>query len=165
MFEDGKELHLEMLRKLALCGASIEEIPGRLVWNKPTAQPRRKTNLKIVGAASRHILYGLLIKPTRFFKYVAALLLSIGLYEWGTILYNCLHSFNRTPEGSLSRDIWTALSASFSKSPHTFAIASVALLLGIQAFSYLALLQVMKLQQEETLRHILAVLANQSDAD
>lgn len=162
MFERDKELHLEVLRKLALYGASISEIPGRLIWKEQKTQARRKTNLNFVGSAGRHLLYGMLIKPTRMFKYLAGLLLLIGFYEWGTIVINIFEFIELSASESFWLSLWNALSKSFSNSPHTFVIGSLGLVLGLQAFSYLALLQLLKLQQEETLRHILAILGDRN---
>lgn len=159
LFEEGKELHLEILRKLALCGANMMEIPGRLIWKTTKQQPRRRNNLKIFDSAKRHFWLGILIKPTRMFKYLAVLLILVGFYE-------CMNIFRRflayyTDRGAFWDDVWQGLYQTFAHSPHSVVIASVCLILGFQALSFMALLQVFKLQQDETLRHVIAILENQ----
>lgn len=155
LFEDGKQLHLEILRKMALSGANIREIPGRLIW-KQKKHERRKNNLNVAGSAKHHLLYGMLVRPTRLFKYIAALLFVFGLYEVGTILYNVVMSYQ--PQVHWVHDLSLAIKTSFFRSPHTFILASVALILGFQTFSFLTILEVSRLQHEETLRHQIEIL-------
>jgi glycosyltransferase involved in cell wall biosynthesis len=162
LLEEGKEFHLEILRKLTLVGANIVEIPGRLRWKQTKQQPRRKNNLKVFQAAERHIWYGLLVKPTRIFKYVALALCLVGIYELGAIATSAISNFQYN--GEFWHSAWRALSASYHHSPHTFIIAGVSLILGFQTFSFLAIFQVLKLQQEETLRHMMALYAQQAKA-
>lgn len=155
LYEEGKELHLEILRKASVLGAHLVEIPGRLIWKSEKGQ-RRKTSLKVVKAASRHFLYGVLMRPTQFFKYFALILLALGVYELGMLFGVFLDFYKPMPDFWLG--VWQGLAKTFDHSPHTVVIASVALILGFQTFSFLVILQLLKLQQEETLRHMLALL-------
>lgn len=159
LYEDGKELHLEILRKASVLGARLVEIPGRLIWRVGKGA-RRKTSLKVVKAASRHFLYGVLMRPTQFFKYLSVLLLGLGLYEVGMLLGVFLDFYQAMPDFWLG--VWQGLAKTFNHSPHTVVIASVALILGFQTLSFLVILQLLKLQQEETLRHVLAILQSSS---
>lgn len=157
LLEEGKEFHLEVLRKLSLRQAAVHEIPGRLVWRDARKRNRRGIGLRTVDAATRHVWYGLLLKPTRAFRWAAALLLLVGVYEVGTIATHAVSAFVSLPEG-LARSVWTALAVSFAASPHTFWIAGISLVLGLQLVSFLALLQILKLQHEDTLRHLMAII-------
>ncbi len=163
LFEEGKELHLEVLRKAAILGCKIVEVPGDLVWKKEDG-PRRKTNLKVLGAAKNHLLYGLLIKPTRLFKYLVALLFLVSIYEYVVIGSSVFNFWPETDEG-FWRKLWIGLSSSFNQSPHTFFIAGLGTILSIQTFFSLATLQILKMQQEEVLKHIVRVLENQHRRD
>lgn len=156
LFEDGKQLHLEILRKMALSDAVIREIPGRLIW-KQHKQVRRKNNLNVTDSAKKHLLYGLLVKPTRLFKYIGVLLLLFGLYEAGTIFYNVVSFYQ--PDENLLKALSLAIKTSFFNSPHTFILAAVGLILGFQTFSFLALLEINRMQHEESLRHQLELLS------
>lgn len=159
LLEDGKELHLEILRKLYLMGANFVEIPGRLVWKLEKGTRRRKTNLRFVGAAKNHFSYAMLVRPTRIFWYIATFFLAIGLYESMTMAVSFFKHYPSDEE-----DIWvaisTGLSGAFAQSPHTVVIAIVAIILSLQVFFYLGILMFLRLQQEETLRHLLTVLEN-----
>jgi glycosyltransferase involved in cell wall biosynthesis len=158
--ESGKELHLEILRKLQIYGAKIVEIPGRLIWKKEDAKGRRSNNLKIVESATKHWLYGFMVKPTSLAKYLTCFLIVLGLYECFNILMQTLHFLAVIPVGekNIAQLIWLALAASYSHSPHTFFIAFVSLILGIQTLFFLIVLHVSKMQHEESMKHILILL-------
>lgn len=152
-FEDSKELHLEMLGKLIVQGANVVEIPGRLCWRNTKQKPRRKTPLKFISSAKQHLLYGLLLKPTRFFSLVAMLTLGVGVYESVIILMSVLESF--TWVGGFAHSLWLALHRSFAASPHTFVIAAVAYVLGLQMLFALIFWQILMMQHNELQRLIL----------
>ncbi|MEZ4273009.1 MAG: hypothetical protein R3C68_16725 [Myxococcota bacterium] len=109
--------------------------------------------MRIVRSAKQHLFYALLVKPTQYFKYFALALLGIGLYESAMVAKVFLQVYQ--PKEEFWQGIWMGLSHSFGKSPHTVIIASVSLILSFQTLTFLALFQLLKLQQEETLKHIL----------
>ena len=160
LLENGKEIHLEILRKLALYGATIEEIPGCLVWRRPKTKGRFN-KAKSVLSAGNHLWYALMIKPTRAFGFFAFFLLFVGLYECFNIVRISLRFYDPSGPDAVSfwRGVW--LSSAFAHSPHTFAVASVCLILSLISFSFLAILHVLMLQQEEMMRHMLGMLETQ----
>jgi len=162
LFESGKELHLEILRKLDICDYKMIEIPGRLIWKSSKAAPRRKINLNLLSAAKRHIKMGILIKPTRLLKEIAAILFLIGIFETYNILKEAIRYYE--PQSDFWRSVWEALFKTFEHSPHTAVIASVCLILSFQTVSFLALLQSNTLQHEETMRHLLALLEKKKES-
>lgn len=158
LIESGKELHLEILRKLDLYNAQIKEIPGQLVWKKdPQKKKRRKNNLKIFDSGTNHLMYGLIIKPTGFFKLLTVLFLAIGLYEAFVVGWSALNHLDIN-EQSFARSLWKGLNYAFLSSPHSFFIGLGALILGLNTFCFLILLAISKKHHEENLRHILTVL-------
>ncbi|MHB1220379.1 MAG: glycosyltransferase family 2 protein [Gammaproteobacteria bacterium] len=158
-FEDSKELHLEMLNKLSIKGARILEIPGQLHWKKQKQIPRRKTPLKFVSSAKKHLLYGLLLKPTRLFQVTSLLILSLAFYETAIILKNTGSNFQWS--GHFFHSLWIALANTYQHSPHTFLIAASAYLLGTQMIFFLVLFQVLMMQHIE-LKQILLFLSSQT---
>jgi len=120
LVDSGKELHLEILRKLGLYNARIQEIPGRLIWKKQDAAPRRKTNLKTVYSAQKHFLYALMVRPTRYFKYLTVILFAIGIYEVAAILLQAASVFD--PSLSLNQALRVALKHAYAYSPYSFFI-------------------------------------------
>ena len=155
LFERDKEFHLEILRKLALVGARIVEIPGRLVWNTTKHRPRRKTNLAFYDSALQHVFYGLLIRPAQLFGFAAALLLLLAAYE--SFMIALLVARVWAPAGTWTQTLWLALSTAFRHTPHSFFIAALALLLGIQMLFFLVQFAIMNLQHRETLRNLMAL--------
>lgn len=149
-FEDSKELHLEMLGKLILQGARVVEIPGRLHWKNSGQKPRRKTSLKFIFSAKQHLLYGLLLRPTRFFHFFAWLTLIIGFYE-SIIILNAVYQYFDWVD-SFARSLWIAVHQAFSKSPHTFLIAGVSYIIGLQMLFALIFMKLLMMQHNEQMR-------------
>jgi dolichol-phosphate mannosyltransferase len=146
-FENSKELHLEMLNKLSIRGAKILEIPGKLHWKKQKQGPRRKTPLKFISSAKKHLLYGLLLKPTRIFQLVSLIILVLAFYESMIIFKNTLNNFQLND--GFFHSLWVALANTYQHSPHTFLIAILAYLLGAQMLFFLVLFQVLMMQHVE----------------
>lgn len=57
--EDGKTIHLEILRELRRRDAQIVEIPGRLVWTRPKSRACGKGTWPLLKAACEHLRFGL----------------------------------------------------------------------------------------------------------
>ncbi len=153
-FQDNKELHLEMLWKLFLRGARLVEIPGRLKWNRKK-KARRKNSLKIVSSAKQHLLYGLMLRPTRVFRMIAWATLGIAIYESIVILIVAYEKFQW--KGTLAHSFWWALNQSFMQSPHTFFIAGIAYLFSFQLIFFLILFRVLMMHHTENQRLLLHI--------
>ena len=158
-FEDSKELHLEMLNILAVQGARILEIPGQLHWKSKKQAPRRKTPLKFISSAKKHLLYGLLLKPTRIFQATTLLILMLAFYESVIICINMLDHFQWSD--SFFHSLWIALAITYQHSPHTFLITGIAYLLGTQMAFALILFQVLMMQHIE-LKQLLLYFGSRS---
>jgi dolichol-phosphate mannosyltransferase len=155
LLEDGKELHLEILRKMAIKGATIKEIPGRLIWKNKKERVKRKTNLKFVKAAQKHFLYGLLAKPARMVKGIAIVLLLVGIFEFINCFRLLLDLYPKVSTGSFSRDLWQGLAATFAASPHTVVIAITCTVFAIQALTFYILFTILQMQHRENIAHFL----------
>lgn len=162
LIEDGKELHLEILRKLHLVSANISEIPGRLIWKEKKNRGQRLNKKKVAKSAKKHLLYGFLAKPTRLIGKVSILILLVSLWEIKNLFIVFL-SFYSPGEQWYGKDLWHALNETFFSSPHTVIIAVVGLIITIQAFSYLSLFSVLTMQHEELLQHILKTSTNKDE--
>jgi len=157
LFEKGKALHLEILRKLELAGAKIVEVPGHLAWKDAKKRSRRGLGLSLINSASHHFQLGLLNRPTRLFKYLAVVLLIVASYETLNLLIVFGNFYSALPHGSWDFTLWKALSLTFKRSPHSVVIAALAWILGWQISLFLFQFKLMKLQHEELMRHLLAL--------
>lgn len=160
--ERGNEVLLEILRKLSLYQAHIVEIPGRLIWKKHVTGPRSKNVSKVTRSARKQLFYAAMVNPARLFGFMATVLLAVGFYETLVIAFKVLGLMSGTNEGFF-QDLWLALRGEFSASPHTFVIASGSLILGFQVLALIILLHIIKLGQDETLRHLLVTLEPPGD--
>lgn len=154
---DGKGGHLEMLRLASVAGADIVEIPGHLVWRPERRVSERRwiPAKKVTMTARQHLLYGMLIGPSRLLKYVAVLLAAVALWEAGVIASATINAWGS--EGGFFRNSWIGLSAAFSQSPHTFVILGLSALIAVQIGLFLIVLKVLQLQQEETMRLLIGL--------
>jgi glycosyltransferase involved in cell wall biosynthesis len=160
LLEKGKEFHLEILKKLFLNGANIQEIPGRLVWKREKKGTSSTRGLNIFKSSQKHLLYVLAIKPYGFFKYITLFLLLIGTYESVIFISQVIKALNL--QEAFTPSLWLALKTTFDHSPHTFFIALGTLTLGLNTFSFLLIIHILRINHEENLRHLLAVLENKS---
>jgi glycosyltransferase involved in cell wall biosynthesis len=163
LLEDGKELHLEILRKMIIKGVGIKEIPGRLIWKDKAARAKRQTNLKLVKSAQKHFMYGMLARPARLVKYVAYILLLIGVYEFFNVFRLMLKMYPTESAGSFAKDLWIALSQAFSISPHTVVIAITCTVFALQALTFYFLFKILDMQHRETIAHFLKLFERKTE--
>lgn len=156
LFEEGKELHLEILRKLFICNARMVEIPGFLKWRTKTRRRGPLSRRKLMISANRHFWWAVLVSPSRLLKYATAFFSLVALYESAILGFWVIKFLLTLPSNGIINDLWQALGKSFSQSPHTVIIASVSSILAVQTMFFWTILQVMRLQQEETIRHLIA---------
>ena len=160
LFNEGKGIHLEILRTSILRGARIEEIPGQLIWNKPEGGgPRRKTNLKFVNAAGSHLTYGFLVQPVRIIALFAVVLTIVTVWESIAIGSVTISEWGET--GSWTKRLWEGLASAFEQSPHSFFILGLSAILGFQFTMFSVLLSVMRFHHAESTKYLLDLCAKQ----
>ncbi|HBY55538.1 MAG TPA: hypothetical protein DEG23_01815 [Coxiellaceae bacterium] len=162
LIENGKELHLEILRKLYLVGADIAEIPGRLIWKEKKNRSNRISARAIASSAKKHLLYGFLSRPTRIIGKLAIVVLLISFWEFFNLVRIFL-SFYAPKDHWFGRDLWVGLSQTFNNSPHTVIIAVVGLIISIQILTYLALFSILNMQHEEQLQHLIMLFKKENN--
>ena len=163
LLENGKELHLEILRKLELMEAKIVEIPGRLVWRKSRKAARRNNGLNIVTSAYGHLFYAVFTKPTKLLAFVSILVLGIGTYEGINVLRRFFMIYDPGYSADLWWCVWHGLLLAFRDSPHTVVIAVTCLLLSAQLLTLLALVSLAKFQHEELLKNLFVLYAKKNE--
>jgi dolichol-phosphate mannosyltransferase len=154
---DGKGAHLEMLRLASVAGANMVEIPGHLAWRPERRASGRRwiPASKVTTAARQHVLYGMLVRPSRLLKYVALVLAFVAFWEAAVISSATVSAWG--DDEGFFRNMWIGLSAAFSESPHTFVILGLSSLIAIQIGLFLIVLKVLQLQQEETMRLLIGI--------
>ncbi len=70
---DGKEIHLEILSKLAALGYVVEETPATLRWRKKGA-----SKFKLRRTSASHLLFSALERPMMMFGLLGAGMLALG---------------------------------------------------------------------------------------
>jgi len=149
----GMDINPEILHKAKLLNERVDEIPAHLHWRSPPTpkigrnlepvqagasarSPRRKSSMKILRHTWSIFFYGFLLRPVMFFFLPSLLFLGLGLYSasWAVI-----HSWTAY-QGLLAAatpvlDPTVAVATAYQQAPHTFIIAGVLLMLGVQLFS------------------------------
>lgn len=162
---NGKGAHLEMLRIAALMGGHIVEIPGHLAWRKERRIENRRwlPGSKLTTSARQHVLYGMLVRPSRLLKYLALLLALIAGYEFIAIGFETIGSWGDS--GGFFDNAWVALREVFMRSPHSFVIFGIASVISLQIGLFLVVLKVLQLQQEETMRMLIGLHRSPSKSE
>jgi len=85
--EDGKEIHLEIVSKACMLGASFSEIGATLRWAEAKkGKPKRKSKFKLAKLVRSHLLFGFNEAPILLFGSIGAAVLAAGLIL-GAYLY------------------------------------------------------------------------------
>lgn len=153
-YEDGKGVHLELLRVASIEGGRIVEIPGRLAWSRDRRSVRRGGGRArgTRSTARQHLLYGLLVRPARILRYLAVALLLLATWQCIAIVSEIAAGW--VDQGRFLDDLWHATAGAFERSPHSFLILLGSSIVGSQIGLFLILLKVLQLQQEESLRYL-----------
>lgn len=91
LFENGKEIHLEIIHKLRLLGHNFSEVPAVLEWQdhklSDIISTKRGSSSRIRKLSKTHIVFGLATEPFKYLIFFAVLFfgMSIGLFLWGML--------------------------------------------------------------------------------
>ena len=141
----GMDINPEIIHKAKLLNERIDEVPAHLHWRSPSsasvqvsqAKPaRRKSSMKILRHTWSIFFYGFLFRPVMFFFLPSLLFLGLGLYSAS---WSVIHSWTAYQELLVAAtpvlDPTVAVATAYQRAPHTFIIAGVLLMLGVQLFS------------------------------
>jgi glycosyltransferase involved in cell wall biosynthesis len=134
------DIHPEILYKSMILRARIVEIPAHLKW-KPTkmagGERQRKSSLRIIRAIISSFISGFTFRPFMFFIFGGILLLLLSLYGF---TWSCIHtviSLQSIPEtfGPFNDRLSEAIATALRRSPQSFFIGGLSLMVAIQLIS------------------------------
>jgi len=134
----GMEINAEIVYKALLLGIRIEEIPAHLDWSKlRDGSTSRSSSVRIFRQTMSILLSGFLFRPVIFFILPGALLIFFALYPTTWMFAHFFHFFfgEFANLGWLPSRASQSVAAAFELAPHTFFIAGIAWMLGIQLVS------------------------------
>lgn len=132
LHSNDKDLHLEILYKAKILGATIQEIPADLKWSneKISGSGRRRSSLKFRKTSNSHFFFAMINKPGIIFFVPANILLFISFFIFylivkvvindianGTSLFHAIR--NSMLNGTLS---WMTMAISFVLSIQFFSL-------------------------------------------
>jgi len=148
-------VNAEVLYKAMLLRALIVEIPGHLAWAPAKPGVARRSSMRIVSNTLTYFLSGFMFRPFMFFLFPGLALLLFALYPLGWFGVHVAESLSRLAAASSPLDVRlsAAVADAFARSPHTFIIGGISVLLGIQ-FVSLGVLALQGKKQFEELYHL-----------
>lgn len=129
----GADINPEIIYKEAIVDNKIEEIPAHLCWDGDHTHTRSK--LKILSHTAKIILVGFLIKPFLFFIFPGIV---VSIFAFYTILWMLIHFFReyaQTHGPSFMNNLTDAFRLAYNGHSHTFIIAFLSTMLGVQLIS------------------------------
>lgn len=129
----GMDVMPETVYKTMILRGRIEEVPAHLDWTKQIAAgPQRQSSMRIIRHIFSTILSGFLFRPFMFLVIPGTILFAFSI--WVNI-WMFIHYFEAffTPEAINSADrISAAVAIAYDKSPHTFIVGLLSLMLSVQ---------------------------------
>lgn len=129
----GMDVMPETIYKTMVLRGRIEQIPAHLDWTRQIAAgPQRQSSMRILRHIFSTILSGFLFRPFMFL--VVPGLILLGFSIWVNI-WMVIHYFDAffSPGAIHSADrISAAVAIAYAKSPHTFIVGLLSLMLSVQ---------------------------------
>ncbi len=155
----GQEISPEIIYKGMLLRAQIEEIPAHLDWKlQHTVGNGRLSSMKVLPHVLSTILSGFMFRPFMFFLFPGLLLMTLAVYTNTWMLVHFYDAYQ-----ALMQHEWIPTRASLAAAqayrafPHTFIVAGLSLMLGIQLIS-LGLLSMQSKRYFEEMFHLASTI-------
>ena len=125
------EINTEIIYKAQLLRARIVEMPAHLDWTAQRAKvEQRKSSLRVTRSVMAYAFSGFLFRPFMFFIIPGMLLGLLALYTLGWSAFHTIDAWvSNAPSFS------DAVAAAWEKSPHSFIVGGITLLLSVQMVS------------------------------
>jgi glycosyltransferase involved in cell wall biosynthesis len=132
------EINPEIIYKAQLLRARIVEIPAELNWGFQKAIGKsRHSSMRVIRNIISCVFSGFIFRPFMFFVVPGTLLLMLSMFTLVWVLIHTWEAYLVLPKTTGAFDTFTsaALAAAFQKSPHTFVVGGVSLMVSIQLLS------------------------------
>lgn len=126
------EINAEIIYKAQLLRARIIEIPGHLDWTRQRKLGRRrKSSLRALRSIASQMFSSFLFRPFMYFIVPGLIVLALSLYSLGWTAYHVLDAWLGPEAATFSAAVATA----FQRSPHSFVVGGISLLVAVQLIS------------------------------
>lgn len=132
------EINPEIIYKAQLLRARIVEIPANLNWKfQKEAGEARRSSMRVMRNIISCIFSGFIFRPFMFFIVPGTMLLFVSMFALIWILIHTWQAYLTMPKTTGAFDSFTsvALAEAFGRSPHTFIIGGISLMVAIQLIS------------------------------
>lgn len=132
------EINLEIIYKTMLLRGRIEEIPAHLNWGfQKNGSTKRKSSFRIARGIIQYILSGFTFRPFMFFIVPGFALMILSTYTLIWVLIHVISAYMMVPDiyNSFDATFSVAVANAFRKSPHSFFVGGISLIVSIQLIS------------------------------
>lgn len=132
------DINPEIIYKAMILRGRIVEIPAHLTWSsQKTPGTQRKSSLRVFKAILSSLLSGFTFRPFMFFILPGFALTLLSLYPFGWVFIHTLNQLQSLPPSiqPFASRLSGAIALAFQQSPHSFFVAAITLILGIQLIS------------------------------
>ncbi len=144
------EINTEIVYKAQILRAHIVEIPAHLNWTEQAALgARRASSLRVARGVASQVFSSFLFRPLVFFIVPGLVVLLLATYTLGWSTWHAVDAWREPAVRSFS----DAVAASFDKSPHSFIVGGISLLVAFQLIS-LGILSMQSKRYFEELFHL-----------
>ena len=134
----GMDINPELIYKGLLLRGDVKEIPAHLDWSQlDVGKTGRRSSMRILRQMLSVLLSGFLFRPVMFFIVPGVLILLFAIYPTVWMFVHFFHYFF----GEFATLTWLpsrasqSVAAAFQLAPHTFVVAGMSWMLGIQLVS------------------------------
>jgi glycosyltransferase involved in cell wall biosynthesis len=154
LHSNDKDLHLEILYKAKILGATIQEIPADLKWReeKISSSGKRRSSLQFRRTSNSHFFFAMLNKPGIVFFIPANILLIISFFIF-SLIFSVVMS-----DMANGTSLYLAIRNSMLKGTLSWVTMAISFVLSIQFYSLGFLTNQNKENYEETYKSINTIL-------
>ncbi len=128
----GTDINAEILYKAQILRARVVEVPAHLDWTElRAANHQRSAPIRIRRASMSYLFSGFMFRPVIFFVVPGLLLLAVAGYELVWVAWQVLGEYGRL-SGGIDPRFSRAIALTFQRTPHSFLIGGITLLLSVQ---------------------------------
>ncbi|MBX2823685.1 MAG: glycosyltransferase family 2 protein [Gammaproteobacteria bacterium] len=154
MRSTGMDLMPEMLYKAMVVHAKIEEAPGRLDWGPQLEYgASRVSSLRIIRHVGSTVLSGFVFRPFLFFVVPGLVIAAFAIYVDTWMFIHYFDAIHELRESGGDYSFSDGFAAAYQQYPHTFVIAFLSSMLGIQLIG-LGVLALQNMRYFEDLYHL-----------
>jgi glycosyltransferase involved in cell wall biosynthesis len=131
----GPQVNSEIIYKAQVLRAPVVEIPGHLRWTRDESDTaRRRLHFHMLRTVIDFSFAGFIFRPFFFFMLPGVVVFLGAAYAIGNSIYHIVNAWDEKT-GTLDDRITESFATAFARSPHSFVVGGIALIVAVQLVS------------------------------